>query len=107
MLSVRADINDSTRNNANGDVEDDADDEDLFELASEKNEEVNSSVDSKEEDEEAEGVEEPPDGQSDGDKPVIEQLSLQRTIVEDIRFTHFQSYNGLHWLCYVQFPCKH
>ncbi|XP_060795619.1 uncharacterized protein wu:fj29h11 isoform X3 [Neoarius graeffei] len=83
------DINDSTRNNANVDVEDDADDEDLFELASEKNEEVNSSVDSKEEDEEAEGVEEPPDGQSDGDKPVIEQLSLQRTIVEDIRKNEF------------------
>lgn len=88
--SVHADINDSTRNDPEEDAEDDADDEDLFQLASEKNEEATSSVDSKEEDEEAEGVEEPPEGHSDRDSPVIEQLSQQRVIVEDIRFFHFK-----------------
>lgn len=55
---------------------------------------MNSSVDSKEEDEKADGVEEPPEGHSEGDETVSEQLSQQRAIVEDIRFTHFQSFNG-------------
>ncbi|KAI5086510.1 hypothetical protein C0J45_23346, partial [Silurus meridionalis] len=66
----------------------DADDEDLYELASVMNEEGNSSVDSKEEDEEGEGVEVAPEGHSDGET-VSEQLSQQRAIIEDIRKNEF------------------
>lgn len=105
LLPVYADINDSARNDVEDDVEDN---EDLFELASEKNEEVNSS---KEEDEEAEGVEELLEGQSDADDPDSEQLSQQRAIIMDIRFTHLWSFNGFDYFGYekvmIRFPCKH
>lgn len=91
MLSVHADINDSARIDAENDAEDDPDDEDLFELASIKNQDVDSSV---EVEDEAEGVDES-EVQSDGDDPVSEQLSQQRTIVEDIRFTNFKCHRML------------
>ncbi|XP_046709697.1 protein NO VEIN-like isoform X1 [Silurus meridionalis] len=78
--------NDGDRNGVKDDA--DADDEDLYELASVMNEEGNSSVDSKEEDEEGEGVEVAPEGHSDGET-VSEQLSQQRAIIEDIRKNEF------------------